>query len=329
MAPPHSRRSITYVFPIFNEAGNIRRLYEEITATTAGLDYDLEFLFINDGSRDNSLELLKDLQSSDPRVVVIDFARNYGHQVAVTAGLDAARGDAVIVMDSDLQDPPSVSLQLISEWEAGFDVVYAQRRTRVDTPFKKFTAWAFYMLLKRIASIEIPPNTGDFRLLDRAVVEEVKKYREHDRFLRGMITYVGFNQTAVQFDRDERLAGKSGYPLGKMLKLAADGIFGFSTFPLTLISRIGAVTALLSVVGIVYAVYMKLFVPSAVVEGWTFIVISVLFVGALQLMMLGILGGYIGRIYTEVQNRPLYGVRAIHRTHGRDQVPVTSEKEMP
>lgn len=316
MGSPGSLKTITYVFPIYNESGNIKRLYEEVSTVTAGLEYDLEFVFVNDGSRDNSLQLLRDLQSEDPRVVVIDFARNYGHQVAVTAGLDAARGDAVIIMDSDLQDPPSVSLELISQWENGFDVVYAQRRTRKDSAFKKFTAWAFYVMLKKIASIEIPANTGDFRLLDRAVVDEVKKYREHDRFLRGMISFVGFNQTAVQFDRDERLAGKSGYPLSKMLKLAADGIFGFSTFPLTLISRIGAVTALLSVLGIVYAVAMKLFVPSAVVEGWTFIVISVLFVGALQLMMLGILGGYIGRIYTEVQNRPLYGVRAVYGSFG-------------
>ncbi|WP_171046654.1 glycosyltransferase family 2 protein [Pseudarthrobacter sp. NamE5] len=328
MGSPASPKTITYVFPIYNESGNIKRLYEEVLIVTADLDFGLEFVFVNDGSRDNSLQLLRDLQAEDPRVVVIDFARNYGHQVAVTAGLDAARGDAVIIMDSDLQDPPGVSLELITQWENGFDVVYAQRRTRKDSAFKKFTAWAFYVMLKKVASIEIPANTGDFRLLDRAVVDEVKKYREHDRFLRGMISFVGFEQTAVQFDRDERLAGKSGYPLSKMLKLAADGIFGFSTFPLTLISRIGAITALLSVLGIVYAVAMKLFVPSAVVEGWTFIVISVLFVGALQLMMLGILGGYVGRIYTEVQNRPLYGVRAIYGSLGSHETSVRAKVDV-
>lgn len=321
------RKSISYVFPIFNESGNIRRLYDVISETTAGLDYDIELVFVNDGSKDNSLELLRDLQMTDRRILVIDFARNYGHQVAVTAGIDAATGDAVIIMDSDLQDPPEVSLELISRWEEGFDVVYAQRRTRKDTTFKRFTAWAFYVMLRRIASIEIPANTGDFRLLDRVVVDEIKKFREHDRFIRGMVSYVGFNQAAVQFDRDERLNGKSGYPLGKMLKLAADGVFGFSTFPLTLISRIGMITALLSVVGIAYAVLMKVFSPNTVVEGWTFIVTSILFVGGLQLIMLGILGGYIGRIYTEVQNRPLYGVRAIYGATDRRATPAISEAE--
>lgn len=306
------RRLISYVFPIFNEDENIPHLYAAMSEIVLSLNYDIEFVFVNDGSKDRSLELLRGLQQQDPRVVVIDFARNYGHQVAVTAGLDAARGDAVIIMDSDLQDPPAVSLELVAQWEAGFNVVYAQRRTRKDTAFKKLTAWAFYMTLKRIASIDIPPNTGDFRLLDRAVVDEIRKFREHDRFIRGMVSFVGFNQIAVPFDRDERLAGKTGYPLSKMIKLAADGIFGFSTFPLTLISRVGMFTALLSILGVLYALSMRIFVPNAVVEGWTFIVISVLFVGGLQLIMLGILGGYVGRIYTEVQNRPLYAVKAVH-----------------
>lgn len=314
------RRLISYVFPIFNEDENIPHLYAAMSEVVLSLNYDVEFVFVNDGSKDRSLELLCGLQQQDPRVVVIDFARNYGHQVAVTAGLDAARGDAVIIMDSDMQDPPAVSLELIAQWEAGFDVVYAQRRTRKDTAFKKLTAWAFYMTLKRIASIDIPPNTGDFRLLDRAVVDEIRKFREHDRFIRGMVSFVGFNQIAVPFDRDERLAGKTGYPLSKMIKLAADGIFGFSTFPLTLISRVGMFTAALSILGVLYALSMRIFVPNAVVEGWTFIVISVLFVGGLQLIMLGILGGYVGRIYTEVQNRPLYAVKAVHGLSGEPPI---------
>ncbi|WP_285726304.1 glycosyltransferase family 2 protein [Psychromicrobium xiongbiense] len=317
MSPDAGRKTISYVFPIYNESGNIPTLYETISRTLSEVPYDAEIIFINDGSTDSSLELLSALQVRDSRILVVDFPRNYGHQVAVTAGLDIASGDAVVIMDSDLQDPPAVSLQLISQWEAGFDVVYAQRRTRKDSAFKRFTAWAFYLLLKRIASIDIPPNTGDFRLLDRAVVDEIKRYREHDRFIRGMVSYVGFRQTAVLFDRDARLAGQTGYPLRKMLKLAADGIFGFSTFPLTLISRVGIFTALLSILGVLYALFMKIFVPAAVVEGWTFIVISVLFVGGLQLMMLGILGGYIGRIYTEVQNRPLYAVRAVYGSRRR------------
>lgn len=304
-------RSISYVFPIFNEAGNIPLLYERVCAAVDGTPYDVELLFVNDGSTDSSLADLLALRDHDERVVVIDLARNYGHQLAVTAGLDEASGDAVIIMDSDLQDPPAVSLELLEQWEAGFDVVYAQRRTRRDTAFKKATAAAFYKVLQKVSEIDIPPNTGDFRLLDRRVVEEINKFREHDRFIRGMVSYVGFRQVAVQFDRDERFAGVSGYPLGKMLKLAADGILGFSTFPLTIISRIGYAAAGLSVVGVLYALFMKLFVPDAVIEGWTFIVISVLFMGGLQLIMLGILGGYVGRIYKQVQSRPLYGVRDV------------------
>lgn len=304
--------TVSYVFPIFNEAGNIPLLYERVCEVIARLPYDVELLFINDASTDASLALLTELQEADDRVTVIDLARNYGHQLAVTAGLDAAVGDAVIVMDSDLQDPPAVSLDLLERWEAGYDVVYAQRRTRQDTAFKKITAAIFYKVLQKVSEIDIPPNTGDFRLMDRRVVDEIKKFREHDRFIRGMVSYVGFKQVAVQFDRDERFAGVTGYPLSKMLKLAADGILGFSTFPLTVIARIGFAAAGLSLVGVLYALYMKLFVPGAVIAGWTFIVIAVLFMGGLQLMMLGILGGYVGRIYKQVQNRPLYGVRNVY-----------------
>jgi glycosyltransferase involved in cell wall biosynthesis len=307
--------SVSYIFPIYNEAGNIPRLYERVCEATADLPYDIELLFVNDGSADGSLDLLMDLQEQDDRVTVIDFARNYGHQLAVTAGLDAATGDAVIVMDSDLQDPPAVSRELLERWEDGYDVVYAQRRTRQDTAFKKATAAIFYKVLQKVSEIEIPPNTGDFRLLDRRVVDEIKKFREHDRFIRGMVSYIGFKQTAVQFDRDQRFAGITGYPLRKMLKLAADGILGFSTFPLTVIARMGFAAAGLSLLGVMYALYMKLFVPEAVIEGWTFIVIAVLFMGGLQLIMLGILGGYVGRIYKQVQNRPLYGVRNVYASH--------------
>ena len=305
-------KSVSYIFPIYNEAGNIPLLYRRVSEAIAAVPYDVELLFVNDGSKDSSLDLLLELQKQDDRVTVIDFARNYGHQIAVTAGLDTASGDAVIIMDSDLQDPPIVSLELLEQWEAGYDVVYAQRRTRKDTAFKKATAAVFYKVLQKVSEIDIPPNTGDFRLLDRRVVDEINKFREHDRFIRGMVSYVGFKQAAVQFDRDERFAGVTGYPLSKMLKLAADGILGFSTFPLTVISRIGFAAAGLSLVGVMYALFMKLFVPGAVIEGWTFIIISVLFMGGLQLIMLGILGGYVGRIYKQVQSRPLYGVRNIY-----------------
>jgi glycosyltransferase involved in cell wall biosynthesis len=254
---------------------------------------------------------LHGLQKIHDNVTVINFARNFGHQLAVTAGLDNAKGDAVIIMDSDLQDPPSVSLKLIEKWEEGYEVVYAQRRTRKDSLFKKTTASLFYWTLQKLADIDIPRNTGDFRLIDRKVVNVLGDFREHNRFLRGLVSYVGFNQAAVLFDRDERHAGETSYPLSKMLQFASDGILSFSAFPLKLISRVGYVISALSFFGILYALILKIFDYGAVVPGWTFIVIAILLVGGMQLIMLGVLGSYIGRIYTESQNRPLYIVESI------------------
>lgn len=306
-------KKITYIFPIYNEAENIPLLYSTIFNVVKDISkkYEIEFIFVNDGSKDESFEELKRIQITDPRVKIINFARNYGHQIAVTAGLDYSDSDAVVIMDSDMQDPPAVSLELIRAWEDGYDVAYAQRRSRKDSFFKKITADLFYRLLQKIADIDIPRNTGDFRLIDRKVVEQLRKFKEHNRFLRGMVSYVGFNQTAVQFDRDERHAGVTGYPLRKMMKFASDGIFSFSSAPLQAISRLGYFIAFISVIGIFYALIVRLFTPQHAVEGWTFTVISIFFVGGIQLIMLGVLGGYIGRIYTEVQGRPLYSISSI------------------
>ena len=303
-----TRKRIAYVFPIFNEEGNIALLMERMREVTGPLRdrYDVEFIFVDDGSRDRSLELLKAERVADPRVSVYALARNYGHQIAVTAGLDVADADAVIVMDADLQDPPEVSLELIERWEDGADVVYAQRRSRQDSLFKRATAHGYYWLLGHLSSIEIPRNTGDFRLIDRRVVEELRRYREHNRFLRGMVSYVGFRQEAVPFDRDARHAGTSGYPLRKMVRLASDGIIGFSSTPLQLISRTGIVIALIAFLWTLYLVIQRLVHPESVVEGWTFVVGGMFLLGGIQLIMLGVLGTYIGRIYAEVQNRPLY-----------------------
>jgi len=307
------KKLVSYIFPIYNESGNIDLLYDVLSEVTRRKSetYNFEIIFVNDGSKDDSLEKLYSLQARDDRIVVINFARNFGHQLAVTAGLDHAHGDAIIIMDSDMQDPPAVSLELLNKWEEGFDVVYAQRRTRKDSFFKRFTASAFYITLDKLADIRIPRNTGDFRLVDKRVVDELKKFKEHNRFLRGMVSYVGFKQTAVQFDRDERHAGVTGYPLRKMLSFAADGIFSFSVFPLKLISRAGYIISSLSFLGIVYAIAVKLVDPTTVVAGWTFIVIAILLVGGVQLIMLGVLGSYLGRVYTEAQNRPLYIVESI------------------
>jgi glycosyltransferase involved in cell wall biosynthesis len=309
------KKLVSYIFPIYNESGNIPALYDAIEAVIAQRKtvYDFELIFVNDGSTDDSLIKLYEIQTKDPRIVIINFARNFGHQMAVTAGLDHATGNAIIIMDSDLQDPPAVSLQLLEQWEAGSDVVYAQRRSRKDTFFKKLSANIFYYVLFKLAEINIPRNTGDFRLIDRRVAEQLKLFKEHNRFLRGLVSYVGFKQTAVQFDRDERLSGETGYPLKKMLKFAGDGIVGFSTVPLKIVTRVGFGFSAFSFLGILYAIATKIIDSKVVVPGWTFIVIAILLVGGVQLIMLGVLGSYLGRIYTESQGRPLYIIESIHR----------------
>lgn len=312
------RGLISFVFPIYNEEGNIALLHETMNRVTRDLAEDVEYIFVNDGSRDASLSLLRDLASKDDRVTVVDLARNYGHQLAVTAGLDHARGDAVVIMDSDMQDPPEVALELIEKWREGYDVVYAQRRTRDDTAFKKATADGFYRVLNALSDIEIPRNTGDFRLISRKVADHIGKYREHNRFLRGMMADAGFRTIGVQFDRHARHAGETGYPLSKMLKLATDGIISFSSKPLILISRVGVGFAVLALIGIIYALVVRLFFPHLAVDGWAFTVIAILLVGGVQLVMMGVMGSYIGRIYSEVLNRPLYGVQDVITQRRRD-----------
>jgi len=313
------RRLVTYVLPVYDEAATLDRFHEELLACTSRRpDLDFEFVYVDDGSRDGSLDLLLELRTADERITVISLARNFGHQIAVTAGLDAAAGrDAVIIMDTDLQDPPEVSLKLIESWESGVDVAYAQRRTRKDPAFKRGTAYVFYWLLRRMASVDIPRNVGDFRLMDRRVVAEVIRYREHDRFLRGIVANVGFRQEAVPFDRDPRHAGSSSYPLRTMLKLAADGILGFSTFPLRLISRMGMVISLLSGIGALWVVWVRLFMPERTVPGWAFITVGMFLLGGIQLLMMGVIGSYLGRVYVETQGRPLYSLALMAR--GRDK----------
>lgn len=313
---PHvtAKRSVTYLFPIYNEAENIALLHSTVSEVVQPLAdrYDVSFIYVNDGSRDDSLTRLYEVAARDDRVTVVDLSRNFGHQMAVTAALDMVDADAVIIMDSDMQDPPRVSLELIAKWEEGYDVVFAQRRSRRDTWFKRVTASAFYLLLQKIASIDIPRNTGDFRLIDRKVVDELRKFRERDRFLRGLVSYVGFRQTGVLFDRDDRHAGTTGYPLSKMLRFAADGILGFSVAPLKLISRMGYAISFLSFLGILYVAGVKVFAPETAVPGWAFITIAMFFLGGIQIVMLGVLGSYVGRTYAQSQGRPLYTVASVH-----------------
>jgi len=305
-------RRIAYVLPVYNEGATVDAFHRAlVSATRTRPDLEFEFVYVDDGSRDDSLARLLALRNGDARVTVISLARNFGHQLAVTAGIDAAHGtdaDAVIVMDTDLQDPPAVSIEMLQRWEAGVDVVYAQRRTRQDTRFKRGTAAGFYWLLDKFAETPIPRDVGDFRLMDRCVVAEVVKYREHNRFLRGIVAQVGFRQEAHLFDRDERFAGESKYPLRKMLRLAGDGIMGFSTQPLRLISHLGLLISALSLVGILYVLGVRIFDPDDSVPGWAFLAVAMFFLGGVQLIVLGVIGSYVGRTYVEVLDRPLYSV---------------------
>lgn len=304
---------ISYVLPVYNEGEGITHFFEELsnqTATLAG-KYEFEFIFINDGSRDNSLERLVSLHEQDSRVSVLNFSRNFGHQKAITAGLDYAKGDAVILMDTDLQDPPAVSLELIAQWEAGFEVVYAKRAKRQDSFLKKITASWYYKLLTNLSEIDIPRDTGDFRLLDRKVVNKLNEFREENRYMRGLVSFIGFKQTAVLFNRDARFAGKTGYSISKMLRLAFDGITSFSTKPLGFIMQFGIFVSVVSFLGVVWAIVVRVFFPQQSVSGWATMIIAILFIGGVQMIMIGTLGVYIGRIYKEVQRRPLYIVSEV------------------
>jgi polyisoprenyl-phosphate glycosyltransferase len=319
--PGAQRGRIAYVLPVYDEQDNIGVFHTALSeATEARSDLDFEFVYVNDGSRDESLERLLELRAADPRVTVLSLSRNFGHQLAVTAGLDLVSGDAsadaVIVMDTDLQDPPQVSLQMLDLWEHGVDVVYGQRRSRKDTVFKRSTAYVFYWALDRLASTEIPRNVGDFRLMDAKVVAEVARYREHGRFLRGIVADVGFRQEALLFDRDERFAGETGYPLRKMVSFAANGILGFSTAPLRMISRLGIFISLLSVLLAAYVAYVRLFRPDQSVPGWAFLGVGMFLLGGIQLIMMGVIGMYLGRVYIEAQDRPLYSLALVARDGG-------------
>ncbi|MFI0511604.1 glycosyltransferase family 2 protein [Streptomyces sp. WSLK1-5] len=309
---PVRRSLVSYVLPVYNEEDGIRAFHAELVTALGGRpELDFELVYVNDGSGDGSLTILKDLAKNDERVRVVDFARNFGHQIAITAGLDVARGDAVIVMDTDLQDPPRVSLELVDAWREGAEIVHARRRSRQDTAFKRATAHLYYRVLRSSTDVDIPLDTGDFRLLDRRVADELRKYRERSRFVRGIVASMGYRQAEVAFDRDERFAGETKYPLRKMARLAIDGMTSFSTAPLKMITRLGFMVLALSLLGIVYALAMKFFRPDITVSGWTMMMCVVLFLGGTQMLSLGVIGAYVGRIYSEAQGRPLYLVRDV------------------
>lgn len=310
MASSDKKPTLSVVAPCFNEEGVLHELYRRISGVLDGAGESWELVLVNDGSRDRTPEIMRELHAKDPRVKVIDFARNFGHQIAVTAGMDYARGDAVVLIDADLQDPPELILEMLAKWREGYEVVYAVRAARKgETWFKEFTAKAFYRIIYKITDINIPMDTGDFRLMDRKVVEALKQMKEKHRFLRGMSVWVGFRQTGVKYVRAERFAGETKYPLKKMLKFAMDGITSFSYFPLQVATYIGFISAALAVLGIIITIILRLS-GSQAFYGQATTLVSVLFLGGVQLICLGIIGEYLGRIYDEVKGRPLYIVRA-------------------
>lgn len=297
---------ISIVIPIWNEEAVIPELYRRIVTIMDSAEESWELICVNDGSSDRSLELLVDLHDRDPRVKIIDLSRNFGHQIAITAGADFADGDAVIVMDADLQDPPEVVLRMVEKWREGYEVVYAVRKSREgETRFKLWTASLFYRLLQRITDIYIPLDAGDFRLMDRRVVHAMRALREQHRFMRGLSSWVGFKQIGIQYERAERYAGETKYSLGRMVRLALSAITSFSYLPLQLATFVGFSLALVSLLGILLTIILRLSGISAL-EGQATTLVSVLFLGGVQLIFLGIIGEYLGRIYDEVKHRPLY-----------------------
>jgi dolichol-phosphate mannosyltransferase len=297
---------ISVVVPVYNEVEGIRHFHARTTAALGALPGDdYELIYVDDGSRDGSYAALSELADGNPRVRVVKFSRNFGHQIAITAGLDYAKGDAIVFIDADLQDPPEVIAKLVEKWREGFDVVYGQRTRRPgETAFKLATAAAFYRVLRSLANIDIPPDAGDFRLLSRRVADQLRGMREKDRFVRGLVSWVGFRQASVLYQREERFAGKSKYPLRKMLKFAFDGLTSFSTAPLRLASWLGYVTSAFAFLYLV-TVFIQVLL-GVTVEGWATTMVAILFLGGVQLVCVGILGEYLGRIFNEVKARPVY-----------------------
>lgn len=300
-------KKISLVIPVFNEQEVMPESFRRTKAAMEDIGYPYEMIYVDDGSRDGTWEILSSIAVENPEVTALRFSRNFGHQLAVTAGMDAADGDAVIIMDADLQDPPEVIADMIKAWEQGADIAYGKRLKRHgETAMKKFTAWCYYRLLSAMSAYPIPLDTGDFRLLDRAVADKFKEFREHNRFLRGMSAWMGYNAVPVEYVRHERAAGKTKYTLKKMLKLAADGIFGFSTKPLSMITYLGSGVILAGLAGIVIT---AIWAAAAGATAWLWGLWALVLLDGIILICMGVQGEYIQRIYDEAQGRPLYVVK--------------------
>jgi len=297
----------SFIVPIYNEEKTLSELYRRMSAVMEQLDEPVELILVNDGSRDSSLQLLRSLHQKDPRICYLSLARNFGHQIAVTAGLNFVRGQVIVILDADLQDPPELIPEMIEKWRQGYQVVYAQRtQRRRESWFKRFSAYCFYRLLKRLADVDIPTDTGDFCLLDRQVVDVLNAMPERNRYIRGLRSWVGFQQTFVRFERDPRFAGNVKYTFGKSLALAVNGLVSFSKVPLRLSTYVGLLAAVAAILMAILVLYWRIVVPHSPLTGFTIILVAIFFLGAVQLVSIGILGEYVGRIYEEVKGRPLY-----------------------
>ncbi|HOQ76539.1 MAG TPA: glycosyltransferase family 2 protein [Thermoclostridium sp.] len=307
------------IVPMYNEEEVIHETYRRLTRVMKDFGEGYEIIMINDGSRDKTGEIISQLCKQDSNVKMIDFARNFGHQTAITAGMDYAAGDCMVIIDGDLQDPPELIPEMIRIWREGYDVVYGKRISRKgETFFKKFTAKCFYRILKALTDVDIPVDTGDFRLIDRKVCEALKQLPERNRYVRGLMSWVGFKQKALEFERAERFAGETKYPLKKMIKLASDGIISFSYKPLKLATYIGSAISIISFLYLIVVIIQRIFWPHSTQSGWASLIAVSLFFNGIILLMLGIIGEYIGRIYDEAKGRPLYIIKRLENMEDRE-----------
>jgi polyisoprenyl-phosphate glycosyltransferase len=301
---------VSVIVPCFNEQEVLHHTNQKLTAALEQMRLKFEVIYVDDGSVDSTSEILREFAAHDPRIRVVRFSRNFGHQMAITAGLEHASGDAVVVIDADLQDPPEVILEFVQKWMEGYDVAYGLRADREgETAFKLWTAKAFYRCINRLSDTRIPLDTGDFRLMDRRVVDALLAMPERDRFVRGMVSWLGFSQVAVSYHREARVAGVTKFSFFKMLRFAMDGIFSFSIVPLRLATWTGFAASGLAILGILAAVVERILGVSGLVKGWASVMIAVLFIGGVQLICIGLIGEYVGRIYGESKRRPLYVLR--------------------
>ncbi len=301
-------KKISVVIPMYFEEDVVNECYDRTKNVLNKLSsYEHEIIFINDGSKDKTLELLEKISQNDNNVKIISFSRNFGHQAAVTAGLKFTTGDAVVIMDADMQDPPEVIEEMVKLWEEGNEVIYAKRKVREgETKFKIFTAKMFYKMLNSLSDTEIPKDTGDFRLADKKVIEVINQLPEHNKFLRGLFSWVGFKQIPLEYERKERFAGKTKYPLKKMIKLALDGITSFSTKPLKILGVLGIFSVLISFIILIYALISFAFNLNHLTPGWTSLMVTITFLGGIQLLSIWLISEYVGRIYDESKGRPEY-----------------------